>query len=146
MGTSSTMSSPAASSSPSIVSTVVQTLKPKLKMKSKKPTLALSPDDFEKENLRVERNACRMKLAAQDVEMKELKDKVKILATRCDLFEKQRNDQAFQSLSVYSTSSLCSTAIHSSCSAYSMPSTVILLPTTGYPKSVGVTDNPNDPT
>ena len=68
-------------------------------MKSKKPTLALSPDDFEKENLRVERDASRMKLAAQDVEMKELKDKVKILATRCDLFEKQRNDQAFQSLS-----------------------------------------------
>ena len=141
MATSSTMSSPAASSSPSIVSTVVQTLKPKVKMKSKKPTLALSPDDFEKENLRVERDACRMKLAAQDVEMKELKDKVKILATRCDLFEK--HPKPFR---VYSTSSLCSTAIHSSCSAYSMPSTVILLPTTGYPKSVGVTDILNDPT
>ena len=75
------MSLPAASSSPPIVSSVVQTLKPKVKMKSKKPTLALSPEDFEKENLRVERDACRMKLAAQDVEMKELKDKVKILAS-----------------------------------------------------------------
>ena len=69
-----------------------------------KKTLALSPEDFEKENLKVERDACRLKLAIQDAEMKELKDKIKILSTRCDLFEKQRNDQAFKNISLPDTS------------------------------------------
>ena len=49
--------------------------------------------------IKVERDACGLKLAIQDAEMKELKDKIKILATRCDLFEKQRNDQAFRNIS-----------------------------------------------
>ena len=69
-----------------------------VKVTKQKKTLALSPEEFALENLRVERDACRTKLSIQDLEMKDLKDRIKILSTRCDLCERQRNDQAFKDL------------------------------------------------
>ena len=71
--------------------------KPKGRSKAE-PTLALSPDEFEKENLRVERDACRLKVSLQDGELKDLRDQIKILSIRCELFEKQINEEAFVNL------------------------------------------------
>ena len=62
--------------------------------KKTKSSLALNPDEFEKENLRVERDACRMEISKLATEKKDLGDTVEILTTRCRLLENERNTAA----------------------------------------------------
>ena len=73
--------------------------KTKTQTKTKaKPTLATNPSEFEKESLKIERDACRLKILENDATIKDLKEQVKILSTRCNLFEKKRNDDAYNNL------------------------------------------------
>ena len=74
-----------------------KTSKNQVKTKAK-PTLATNPSDFEKESLKIERDACRLKILENDDTIKDLKEQVKILSTRCSLFEKKRNDEAYNNL------------------------------------------------
>ena len=69
----------------------------KTRVKQKPNTLALNPNDFEKENLKVQRDALRLKLSEQDVQIKDLNEKLDIFVTRCNLFEKERSEQAYKS-------------------------------------------------
>ena len=66
----------------------------KSKVKKAKPTLALTPGEFEKENLRVERDACRLEMSKLAIEKKDLSETIEILTTRCRLFEEDRNNVA----------------------------------------------------
>ena len=68
---------------------------PKTKQTKKgKATLALTPEEFEKENIRVERDACRFEMNKLATEKKDLSETVEILTTRCRLFEEERNNAA----------------------------------------------------
>ena len=69
----------------------------KTRVKQKPSTLALNPNDFEKENLKVQRDALRLKLSEQDVQIKDLNEKLDIFVTRCNLFERERSEQAYKS-------------------------------------------------
>ena len=70
-------------------------VKPKEKLrKGKNKTLALTPEEFEKENLKVERDACRLELAKLATEKKDMGETVEILTTRCRLLEEARNTAA----------------------------------------------------
>ena len=69
-------------------------LQSKNKPRKTKPTLALSPDEFEKENLKVERDAYRLEVAKLSSDKKDLSDTVDILTTRCRLLEDERNKAA----------------------------------------------------
>ena len=68
-------------------------LKSKQNKKNKK-TLALTPEEFERENLKVERDTCRLELAKLATEKKDLADTLEILTTRCRLLEDERNKAA----------------------------------------------------
>ena len=72
--------------------------KPKTKAKATLKTLATNPEDFEKENLKVQRDALRLKLTEQDVHVNDMKEKLEILTTRCRLFEQDRNERAYNSI------------------------------------------------
>ena len=63
-----------------------------------KATLATDPIEFEKENLKIERDACRLKLLDNDDTIRVMKEQLNILSTRCKLFEKKRNDDAFKNM------------------------------------------------
>ena len=63
-------------------------------VKKGKGTLALTPEEFEKENIRVERVACRFEMNKLATEKKDLSETVKIFTTRCRLFEEERNTAA----------------------------------------------------
>ena len=68
------------------------------RVKKGKATLALTPEEFEKENIRVERDACRFEMNKLATEKKDLSETVEILTTRCRLFEEERNNQATRML------------------------------------------------
>ena len=72
----------------------------KSKSMKNKATIATDPIEFEKENLRVERDTCKLKIIENDNTIKHLKEQVHILSTRCNLFEKQRNDDAYKNLNL----------------------------------------------
>ena len=63
-----------------------------------KPTLATSPEDFEKENLKVERDFARLKVRELDQELKSQTESLEILTARCRLLEDDRNRSASSSL------------------------------------------------
>ena len=70
-------------------------VKPKERLrKCKTKTLALTPEEFEKENLKVERDACRAELTKIATEKKDLDETVEILTTRCRLLEEERSKAA----------------------------------------------------
>ena len=77
-------------------------LKPKTK-KTSAPTIALNPRDFEVENLKIQRDALKLKLTEKDSEAKDLKESLEILGTRCRLFEQQRNNTLYESTSATNT-------------------------------------------
>ena len=61
-----------------------------------KSTLATNAEEFEKENIRVERDACRMEISKLATEKKDLADTVDILTPRCRLLEDERNKHAIK--------------------------------------------------
>ena len=63
-----------------------------------KPTIATDPKDFEMENLRIERDTCKLKLTENDNKIKDLKEQLDIYIARCSLLEKKRNDEAYEKL------------------------------------------------
>ena len=71
---------------------------PRTKAKPKSaPTIALNPKEFE--NLKVQRDASKLKLTERDSEAKDLNERLEILGTRCRLFEQQRNNQLYEDIS-----------------------------------------------
>ena len=98
--TSSALSAPVVSSGVSSVPSVPKaTPGNKVSKSSKtKSTLATNPEEFEKENLRVERDTCKLKLVENDNKIKALKEQLEIYMTRCSLLEKKRNDDAYERL------------------------------------------------
>lgn len=75
-----------------------------------KQTLATSPEDFQKETLKVERDFARLKVRELDQELKSKSDSLEILTARCRILEEERNKQAAASLS---SSSLSSSSVSS---------------------------------
>ena len=88
------------SSSQSLCPQSVELPKQKKQTKStkSKPTLATSPEDFEKENLKVERDFARLKVRELDQELKSQTESLDILTARCRLLEDQRNKSVSSSL------------------------------------------------
>ena len=62
--------------------------------KSKAKGPAITPEEFEKENLKVERDACRLKMTELATDKKDLSETIDILTTRCRLLEQERNKSA----------------------------------------------------
>ena len=97
--TSSAVRAPALSSLiPPVTSVKVTPAKRTSKSTKTKPTLATDPQEFEKENLRIERDTCRLKLTENDNKIKDLKEQLDIYIARCSLLEKKRNDDAYDKL------------------------------------------------
>ena len=82
-----------ASISPPLPSVPAPPAKP-MQTNKNKVTLALTPEAFEKENLKVECDACRMDINKLASEKKDLRDSLEILTTRCRLLEQERNNAA----------------------------------------------------
>ena len=75
---------------------VIGKAKAPVQKKTKTKSPALSPDDFERESLKVERDACRMKMTELATDKKDLAETVEVLTTRCRLLEQERNRKALE--------------------------------------------------
>ena len=93
----------AASISPPLPSVPAPPAKP-MQTNKNKVSLALTPEAFEKENLKVECDACHMDMDINKLasEKKDLRDSLEIFTTRCRLLEQERSNYSNKKCYAYS--------------------------------------------
>ena len=84
---------------PELASPGIKTNKTKTKHQKNKPTLATNPEEFAKENLKVERDFACLKVTQFEIKLKDEAETISILSARCSLLENQCKEYASKSAS-----------------------------------------------